>query len=344
MNQVNPANSTGIIADRMNYLGARGIPFLFIVDFGMKKYHIQPLRGLDRDILFKIGETKNYPAVPIREDINTGIQLSSPADLLRYERAFRFVIEEIRRGNTYILNLTFPSGITLESRLLDMFHTGESLFKLYYKNQFVSFSPERFVKIDGNIITTFPMKGTIDAAEPNALETILHDKKEMAEHVMVVDLLRNDLSMVARHVRVDRFRYVDRIPAGNSDLLQVSSQISGRLDPDWRARIGSIITTMLPAGSVTGAPKKKTVEIIGEVEGYERGFYTGIFGVFDGDGLDSAVLIRFIERERDGLFLFKSGGGITIDSSMESEYAEMIRKIYVPAGEGTVLRQEVATQ
>jgi para-aminobenzoate synthetase component 1 len=173
------------------------------------------------------------------------------------------------------------------------------------------------------------MKGTIDAKIPDAKEKILSNKKEMAEHVMVVDLLRNDLNIVSKHVKVEKFRYVESIKAGSRELLQVSSKISGELEESWQDRLGSIMIKLLPAGSITGTPKKKTVEIIKEVEGYERGFFTGVFGVFDGDSLDSAVMIRFVERQGDKLY-YKSGGGITIDSKVEDEYNELKEKVYVP--------------
>jgi para-aminobenzoate synthetase component 1 len=86
---------------------------------------------------------------------------------------------------------------------------------------------------------------------------------------------------------------------------------------------------MLPAGSISGAPKRKTIEIIREVEEYERGFYTGIFGQFDGRNLDSAVMIRYIEQKGDHV-IFKSGGGITSFSDCRNEYKEMLAKVYVP--------------
>ena len=86
--------------------------------------------------------------------------------------------------------------------------------------------------------------------------------------------------------------------------------------------------SMLPAGSISGAPKKKTVEIITEAEGYDRGYYTGVFGCFDGENLDSAVMIRFIEKQESGELLFKSGGGLTVYSDPDSEYREMIDKVY----------------
>jgi para-aminobenzoate synthetase component 1 len=151
----------------------------------------------------------------------------------------------------------------------------------------------------------------------------------MAEHVMVVDLLRNDLSMVSKKVRVDKFRYIEKIKAGERELLQVSSKIHGELEESWQDRLGDIITTLLPAGSITGTPKKRTTQIIKEIENYNRGFFSGIFGVFDGNSLDSSVMIRFIERNGDQL-IYKSGGGITIDSNIKEEYKEMCEKVYVP--------------
>jgi len=86
---------------------------------------------------------------------------------------------------------------------------------------------------------------------------------------------------------------------------------------------------LLPAGSVSGAPKKKTVEIIRNAEGQDRGYYTGIFGFFDGNNLDSGVMIRYIEKIGDQL-VYRSGGGITTHSNWKSEYQELIDKVYVP--------------
>lgn len=173
------------------------------------------------------------------------------------------------------------------------------------------------------------MKGTIDAAVENAAQKILCDEKETAEHYTIVDLIRNDLSLVAKKVTVEKFRYIDEISTNDQKILQVSSEISGELPVDYARNIGTIFDKLLPAGSICGAPKKKTVEIIEETESYDRDFYTGVFGVFDGENLDSAVMIRFIEEAKDGL-VFKSGGGITHQSKAEDEYNEMIQKVYVP--------------
>jgi len=173
------------------------------------------------------------------------------------------------------------------------------------------------------------MKGTIDAAVPDAEAVILADPKECAEHATIVDLIRNDLSLVATDVEVKRYRYIDKLSTNKQNLLQVSSEITGRLPVDYHEQLGDILFALLPAGSICGAPKQKTLEIIEQAEGYERGFYAGICGYFDGSNLDSAVMIRFTEQNGDKL-IFKSGGGITSQSDCEKEYEELIQKVYVP--------------
>jgi para-aminobenzoate synthetase component 1 len=136
--------------------------------------------------------------------------------------------------------------------------------------------------------------------------------------------------MVAKNVRVKRFRYFDLIRTSNRNLLQVSSEICGDLEKGYHSALGDINFSLLPAGSVSGAPKKKTTGIIEAAEGIPRGYYTGIAGIFDGHNLDSGVLIRFIEKRGDTYF-YRSGGGITSFSDPLSEYEEMKDKIYVPA-------------
>ena len=173
------------------------------------------------------------------------------------------------------------------------------------------------------------MKGTIDANYPDAKTTLLSSKKEVAEHHTIVDLIRNDLSMVAKNVRVERFQYIDHIRTNNRELLQMSSEISGELPADYHEHLGDIIFKLLPAGSISGAPKPKTIEIIKQAEQYDRGYFTGVFGIFDGKDIDSGVMIRFIEKTKDG-YVYKSGGGITSQSDCKQEYQELINKIYVP--------------
>ena len=246
-----------------------------------------------------------------------------------YKIKFDKVQEKIKKGETYILNLTQPTKIRTNLSLKEIYTRANAHYKLRFKDEFVCFSPEKFIQIENGTIHTFPMKGTIDAGIENAKETILADTKEMAEHIMVVDLLRNDLSIVATDVKVQEFRFITQIEAGERNLLQVSSHISGNVGEDWHERVGTILEALLPAGSISGAPKKSTLEIIEEIEEYERGFFSGVFGLYDGEKLDSGVMIRFIEKTQSG-YLYKSGGGITLDSNALSEYNELNDKIYLP--------------
>ena len=98
---------------------------------------------------------------------------------------------------------------------------------------------------------------------------------------------------------------------------------------NWQNNIGSLLEKLLPAGSISGAPKKKTIEIINAAETHYRGYYTGIAGYFDGENIDTCVLIRLIENTNNGL-IYKSGGGITCNSNPILEYQELIQKIYIP--------------
>jgi para-aminobenzoate synthetase component 1 len=173
------------------------------------------------------------------------------------------------------------------------------------------------------------MKGTINSAIPNAEELLLSNKKELYEHNTIVDLIRNDLSLIAKKVKVNTFRYIEKIKKGNQELLQTSTEIQGELPKNWKDNFANLLLKTLPAGSISGAPKKKTLAIIESVELMPRGFYTGIFGVFDGTQIDSAVSIRYIERI-DGQLYYKSGGGITHLSTLDEEYQELLEKIYVP--------------
>lgn len=309
----------------LNKYGSLKEPFFFLISYDLKDYIVKPLNELDQDIKFEINEK-------ISSKINEIIKLEKePISFEEYKNKFDNLQENIREGNSYLLNLTSPTKIKTTLSLEDIYKKSKAKFKLKFKDNFVCFSPERFIEIKKNKIHTYPMKGTIDAEIPNAQARILGDIKEMAEHTMVVDLLRNDLGIVSSKVNVEKFRYCEKINAGNKKLLQVSSKISGQLDKNWHEKIGDILTSLLPAGSITGTPKKKTIEILNEIEDYKRGFYTGIFGVYDGKTLDSAVLIRFIEKNEKGELVYKSGGGITCDSNIKSEYQELIDKIYIPA-------------
>lgn len=312
----------------MNELGNNNIPFLFIFDFHKENIIVKKIPDIDsNEILYNIKGTNNYYN---ESKLIKKIKFEKyPVSYSEYLKAFNIVHQNLKYGNSYLCNLTMETPIKLNLDLKEIFYYSNATYKLYYKNIFTVFSPETFVEIKNGKIYSHPMKGTIDAGIPNAEKVILNDKKEMAEHYTIVDLIRNDLSIVSKNVKVERFRYITKLKTNQKNLLQVSSEISGELDKNYNKKIGSIIYKLLPAGSISGAPKEKTFEIIQQSENYKRGFYTGIFGIFDGVNLDSAVMIRYIEN-KDGGYFFKSGGGITFKSNPKDEYQELIDKIYVP--------------
>lgn len=322
----------------MNELGKCGEPFLFILDFDVSKPLVFPLSELQNssEILFDINGQRNFTPLSIKPLKGVFFD-KKPVLYTDYKAKFDFILENLQYGNSFLVNLTQPTTIETNLSLLEIFQNSSAKYKLLVDTEtdkFVVFSPEIFVKIDENgVISSNPMKGTIDAAIENAEIRLMNDLKEQAEHATIVDLIRNDLSQVATKVYVERYRYVDRVQTFDKTLLQVSSKIVGQLPSDFREHLGDIFQKLLPAGSICGAPKKKTVEIIKAAEGYERGYYTGIVGIFDGQTVDSGVMIRFIEenaKNTEGGKIFKSGGGITAMSNSESEYLEMIDKVYVP--------------
>ena len=314
---------------RMNTFGHQDIPFLFIIDYKQEHSFVEALAKIDTSAcLYQFGETGNTPDTDTRYAgrIDWEFVPPLPAD---YRRSFDIVKRNLLGGNSYLTNLTCKVPLRTNLTLKDIFLHSHALYKLWLKDSFVCFSPEIFVRMEKGFIKSFPMKGTIDATLPHAESILLDDAKEAAEHATIVDLIRNDLSMVSDHVTVTSYRYIDRLQTNKGPILQTSSEICGILPDDYTERLGDILFKLLPAGSITGAPKPRTMQIIAEAEGYERGFYTGIMGCYANGRLDSAVMIRFIEQENEQLY-FKAGGGITAQSRWESEYNEVKQKIYVP--------------
>lgn len=312
----------------LNEWGSRKIPFLFLVDFEMKKPLAFRLSEIDpENLLYDFNGVTNAPR---HEVTNHGIELhKAPVTLQEFSQKFGKVLRHLAYGDSYLANLTVRTALDVNLSLKDLFYISRAKYKLFFNNSFLVFSPEIFVQIRHGHIFSYPMKGTIDAAVPGAREKILSDVKELAEHVTIVDLIRNDLSGIAQNVQVTRFRYIDEINTNGKKLLQVSSEITGKMDSDYLNKLGTLLLKVLPAGSVSGAPKAKTVEIIRQAEGEDRGYYTGVAGIFDGQNFDSGVMIRFIEQQHGNLY-YRSGGGITTQSELEKEYQEIIDKIYVP--------------
>jgi len=311
----------------MNTLGSKGKPFLFIIDFEMNKIIIETPDKLGSDI--KVGLPNFQHNSPhVARDVCYSWQ-SVPMSIDAYKKGYDHVVREINLGNTFLINYTQPTPLSYSGSLLDIYDTATAKYKIWLEDKFTVFSPETFIRIIDGYVYTYPMKGTIDASLPNALDIILADEKELAEHYTIVDLLRNDLSIIAKEVSVTKFRYPDILTTQDSSLIQISSEIRGKLADDFNQRLGDHLFALLPAGSISGAPKTKTVQIIRAAEGQDRGYYTGICGYFDGRNMDSGVMIRYVEHSTEG-FAYRSGCGITFQSDLNKEYQEMLQKVYIP--------------
>ncbi len=313
----------------MNRLGKARIPFLFVLDFELKKPFVIPLADLDPEkIRFQINGY-NSSCKPFERPTEKPYFKLAKTDQTHYYKAFEKVMFHLRRGDTYLLNLTMPVPIDTNLVLPQIYELSKAKYKLWIADTCVVFSPETFITIQDSIISTFPMKGTIRADREGAEQQLMDDPKEKAEHYTIVDLLRNDLNSVAEKIRVDRFRYLQKVETNRGALWQTSSHISGVLPHDYFQNLGTIFQQLLPAGSISGAPKKRTTEIILATENYSRGYYTGVMGIFDGQNIDSGVMIRFVEQTKNGL-VYKAGGGITVNSKVETEFNELIEKVYLP--------------
>ena len=349
------------IIDKINRLASQDEPFLFVINYQGDKAFIRQLSDINSEECLFDFEGRGNSSDEMKNNSEKIAEISwqiAPPLYEDYERSFGIVKSNIMAGNSFLTNLTCKVPVSCNLSLEEIFHRAKGKYKLLLRrnenlNPFVCFSPETFVRIKGGRIYSYPMKGTLDASLPDAEKLLMEDRKEAAEHATIVDLIRNDLSRVAENVRVDKYRYIDVLHTNKGDILQTSSEISGRLPEDYRHHLGEILAAQLPAGSITGAPKPKTMQIIQEAEGYDRGFYTGIMGIYDQGELNSAVMIRFVEEESlpidfeaDGRknnkasegkkdeasrkLFFKAGGGITSKSDCQREYEEVIQKIYLP--------------
>ncbi|MDO9753385.1 aminodeoxychorismate synthase component I [Glaesserella parasuis] len=311
-----------------NQYGKMRLPFFFLIDFEKQKPLIYPLSEIeDKGLYFDFnGQQKFIQSLKTNENFELEI---IPPNYTQYKKAFDFVQQQIQIGNSYLLNLTQQTKIKTNYHLAQIFQQSKAKYKLLLDENFVCFSPECFIRIKENKIYSYPMKGTINANEEDAVNKLLNSEKEFTEHNTIVDLIRNDLALVSKYIQVTKYRYVEKVETHRGAIYQTSSEICGELDENWQENIGTMLDKLLPAGSISGAPKVKTVEIIQQAEQQERGYYTGIFGYFDGENVESAVAIRYIEKQGD-TYYFRSGGGITALSQLDGEYNEILEKVYVP--------------
>ena len=315
--------------ERMDELAMRQIDFLFVINYQATKAIVLPIDTIDSSVLrFSFNgkgndtELKNIP-------FNDIVWNCCPPTANDYKAKMEALQQQILHGNSYLANLTQPIGIETNLSLLHIYNASTAKYKLWVNDMMVCFSPESFVTIDHNIIKSYPMKGTIQGDSDAAIQQLFDNKKETAEHATIVDLIRNDLSMVANNVSVPRYRYIDKLKTNKGALIQTSSEVKGTLLPPYINKPGTVIFKLLPAGSITGAPKERTVQILKDIENYDRGFYTGVMGTYSKGIVDSAVMIRFIDIH-NGKMTYKAGGGITSQSKWQEEYNELIEKTYVP--------------
>ncbi|MBO9522101.1 MAG: anthranilate synthase component I family protein [Nocardioidaceae bacterium] len=249
-----------------------------------------------------------------------------------YATAFAEVQEQLHAGNSYEVNLTYreqhasaDDPVAIYRRLRSTNPAPYAGVLRHGDTWLLSASPERFATIDRNRrVETRPIKGTTPRGRTPAEDELLRerlatDPKFRAENLMIVDLLRNDLSLVCEPgtVEVPRLLDVESYPS----VHQLVTTITGRL----RAEVGTVeaLRAMFPAGSMTGAPKLRTMEVIDAVEADPRGVYAGAFGWISGDGrADLGVVIRSLFRSGAGPWWLGTGGGITVRSEVAEEWAE----------------------
>jgi para-aminobenzoate synthetase len=262
-----------------------------------------------------------------------------------YADAFAEVQRQLRAGNTYEVNLTHRieqaspiDPATAYRRLQEVNPAPYAGHLRHLGTHLLGASPERFVAVDGRRVVTSPIKGTTPrgataAQDARHRERLLTDPKLRAENLIVTDLLRNDLSIVCApgSVHVTGLMEAESHPS----VHQLVTTIEGRL-ADGVSTLAAV-RAMFPAGSMTGAPKLRTMQVIDAVEATPRGIYAGAFGWVGGDGrAELAVVIRSLVRTPDRRWLVGTGGGVTVRSRLVEEWAETEWKVRRLAG---VLRE-----
>jgi len=266
-----------------------------------------------------------------QSQINAGvIDVQESLDEKQFSTDIAAIQEYIRSGDCYQINhtyrikgKTYGAPLALYSRLRDR-QPGRFGAYIEHEHRFLlSQSPELFIARDGDTLKAMPMKGTASALSAVA-SALSDDPKNQAENVMIVDLLRNDLSRISLPgtVTVPNLFEVAR----HGDVLQMTSTVQGQVKPN--TSLFDIFTAVFPCGSVTGAPKKRSMEIIQELEPEDRGYYCGALGWLDPNGnFAFSVPIRTVEIERDeeshaSHFTLGIGAGITNDSDASQEWQE----------------------
>lgn len=251
-----------------------------------------------------------------------------------FRQAVIKIQQYIAQGDVFQVNLAVRQSKPIEVEALQVYEQLRSLNPSPYMSYFhtpefqlVSASPELLVKKNGQVVSTRPIAGTRsrgnDNEEDNTLANeLIENEKERAEHVMLVDLERNDLGRVCKYgtVEVNEFMVIEKY----SHVMHIVSNVRGELADD-KSNF-DIINAVFPGGTITGAPKVRTIEIIEELEPVQRGIYTGSLGWIDFSGdLELNIIIRTM-LVKDGMAHVQAGAGIVIDSNPKHEYKESMKK------------------
>ena len=252
-----------------------------------------------------------------------------------YEKGFKQIKEEISCGNTYEVNYTFDFQIDTKysaQEIYNYFLTKQKTpYNAFIKNDYediLSFSPELFFRKTGNTILTKPMKGTIERGlneieDKNKIDYLYNDIKNRAENVMIVDLLRNDLGRISKtgSVKVPKLFEIET----HKTLHQMTSEVTSTLKDD--ITLYDIFKAIFPCGSITGAPKISTMNIIDNVEVGNRNVYCGAIGFIHKDCCEFSVPIRILQKTKDEKsYIYRAGGAVVWDSVVENEWDEAILK------------------
>lgn len=277
--------------------------------------------------LIKKGEAKNIQQGRLLEEIKPLFTKEE------YCKKVQKVKEHIYEGDIFQLVLSNPMKARFEGSLFNAYRilrtTNPSPYMFYFAGdvEIAGASPETLVKVENGEIRTFPLAGTRPRGksyeEDQALEReLLADEKEKAEHNMLVDLGRNDLGKLCDFgtVEVEKYMEIERY----SHVMHIGSAVKGKLSDAYTAV--DAVDSVLPAGTLSGAPKIRACEIIDELEDNRRGIYGGAIGYVDFTGnLDTCIAIR-LAFKKNGYVHVRSGAGIVADSIPENEYQECINK------------------
>jgi len=274
------------------------------------------------------GEKISEPAGKILSEITPLFDKKNYCEMV--EKAKNY----IREGDIFQVVLSNRLSAEFEGSLLNTYRILRTLnpspYMFYFSGtdmEVAGASPETLVKLENGILHTFPLAGTRprgkNSAEDLRLEKdLLSDEKELAEHNMLVDLGRNDLGKISKFgtVEVEKLHAIEKF----SHVMHIGSVVRGEIESNFDAL--AAVATVLPAGTLSGAPKIRACEIISELEQNKRGIYGGAFGYIDFSGnLDTAIAIRIIYKKNGKIFV-RSGAGIVADSVPEKEFEECLNK------------------